>query len=151
VDLLDKHILALLMDGGVSFRYVQLLKEPGGYRVYSGSAERVRRKGSVDWEKELEEARRWVVERHAKALGTSQRDVEATLRSLARMQVKPYAEVAPFELEYPVAVGWDLLSSFLGNPVHFSEATVFRWLWIWWMSWCWCRGGGDSSQPLAML
>jgi hypothetical protein len=123
VDLLDKHILALLMDGGVSFRYDQLLKEPAGYRVYSRLAERVREKGSMDWEKELEEARRWVVERHAKALGIPQRDAEATLHSLARMQVKPYAEVAPFELEYPVGMDRELLSSFLGNPVHFSEAT----------------------------
>jgi hypothetical protein len=32
-------------------------------------------------------------------------------------------EVAPLELEYSVAVSGDLLSSFLGYPVHFGEAT----------------------------
>jgi hypothetical protein len=63
---------------------------------------------------------RWIIERHAEALRVFRQEAEDTLRSLARMQVKPYAEVAPVELEYPVAVNGDFLSSLVGNSVHFS-------------------------------
>jgi arsenate reductase-like glutaredoxin family protein len=120
----DKFILTRIMPPNTILRYPTLFAGPQSYRVYSRLAAQMGdRVSTFDFVKELELARRWVLETFKQAFQISDEEAEGVIRSLNRMYVRIFVEAPPFEMEYPADVKMEVIRDFLGNRINFNEAT----------------------------
>jgi len=120
----DKFILTRIMPPNAILQYPTLLAGPQSYRIYSRLAAQMGDQVSTfDFVKELDLARRWVLETFKQAFQISDEEAEGVIRSLNRMYVRLFEEAPPFEMEYPVDVKMEMVRDFLGNRINFNEAT----------------------------
>jgi hypothetical protein len=120
----DKFILTRIMPPNAILQYPTLLAGPQSYRIYSRLAAQMGDQVSTfDFVKELNLARRWVLETFKQAFQISDEEAEGVIRSLNRMYVRIFEEAPPFEMEYPVDVKMEMIRDFLGNRINFNEAT----------------------------
>ncbi|NWG08771.1 MAG: DNA double-strand break repair nuclease NurA [Nitrososphaerales archaeon] len=124
VSLSDKFILTLVMPPSTILKYPTLLTGPQSFKIYSRLATQMGASVSTfDFDKELDNARRWVLDTFIGAFQISKEEAEDIISSLNRMYVRIFKEDSPFEMEYPTNVNMQMILDYLGNQVNFNEAT----------------------------
>lgn len=120
---LDKQILQSIMPAPSTLSYQEMLGEPGAHRVYSRVSELLN-SGKLSEPKEaILEARDWAVNSLSIALGINREAARDLGSKIARIQVKVFDEMPPFELEIPVDAVGSILGNLFSGVRNFNMAT----------------------------